>query len=57
MENSRSHVIGDARIVKIPDMTLAALSPRQLLPDWNDGPGAPGPGWTTRWMQRGLTPC
>ncbi|CEF42419.1 beta-lactamase domain protein [Acetobacter senegalensis] len=29
------YTIGDARILKIQDLTLAALSPEQLLPDWD----------------------
>ncbi|UMM07835.1 MBL fold metallo-hydrolase [Gluconobacter frateurii] len=31
------YAVGDARILKIQDLTLAALSPEQLLPDWDGG--------------------
>lgn len=30
------YTVGDARILKIQDLMLAALSPEQLLPDWDE---------------------
>lgn len=36
MENNRWHLIGDSRVIKVPDMMLTALSPEKLLPDWTD---------------------
>ncbi|NHN88402.1 MBL fold metallo-hydrolase [Acetobacter conturbans] len=36
MDKPQWHTVGEARIVKVPDMMLAALPPSRLLPDWND---------------------
>lgn len=36
MNDLQWYAVGDARILKIQDLTLAALTPEQLLPDWDD---------------------
>ena len=36
LNDLRWYTVGDARILKIQDLMLAALSPEQLLPDWDE---------------------
>nr|WP_244980518.1 MBL fold metallo-hydrolase [Acetobacter thailandicus] len=36
LNDLQGYTVGDARILKIQDLTLKALSPEQLLPDWNN---------------------
>ncbi|GAN61640.1 MBL fold metallo-hydrolase [Acetobacter cibinongensis] len=36
MNDLQWYTVGDARILKIQDLTLAALTPELLLPDWDD---------------------
>lgn len=36
LNDLRWYTVGDARILKTQDLMLAALSPEQLLPDWDE---------------------